>query len=359
MAFTRALDDTRPNGALVDASQIDDEIRAARVDYHQRLSALFEDPDIDPPVIKSQASLRVNSLTGKVRYDGSLAGDTYTYESAANVLDDVVGNVNVFRRTALGVSVSGTLNVTGTITGNVTGNVTGNLTGAVTGNASTATILANTRTIWGQNFNGAGNVSGALTGVTDLTASGTVTAATALAIAATTRFYFDGVAASGDTYASESSANNLRFTVGNVNVVNFTALGASVTGTFAASGNTNIGGNLIVTGTITAASASAVWIAATMINGWTGQIYYWKDSFGIVHLFSPGGLTRINVGTWAAVLPVGYRPTALVRFIFHSADVGGNQTPGYGEVDTSGNVLLDNRTGYQNYTHIDGFSFAT
>jgi len=39
-------------------------------------------------------------------------------------------------------------------------------------NSATATALANTRTIWGQNFNGTANVSGALTGVTDITASG-------------------------------------------------------------------------------------------------------------------------------------------------------------------------------------------
>lgn len=42
-------------------------------------------------------------------------------------------------------------------------------------NVASATKLANSRTIWGQSFDGTGNVSGALTGVTDITASGNVT----------------------------------------------------------------------------------------------------------------------------------------------------------------------------------------
>jgi hypothetical protein len=50
----------------------------------------------------------------------------------------------------------------------------GTITAALTGNASTATTLQTTRTIWGQNFNGGANVSGALTGATDITASGTI-----------------------------------------------------------------------------------------------------------------------------------------------------------------------------------------
>ena len=41
------------------------------------------------------------------------------------------------------------------------------------GNASSATKLANTRTLWGQNFNGTGNVSGNMTGVGDIIGSDT------------------------------------------------------------------------------------------------------------------------------------------------------------------------------------------
>ena len=49
------------------------------------------------------------------------------------------------------------------------------ITGSVSGNAGTATTLATTRTLWGQNFNGSANVEGALTGVTTIDASGDVT----------------------------------------------------------------------------------------------------------------------------------------------------------------------------------------
>lgn len=48
--------------------------------------------------------------------------------------------------------------------------------GSLSGNASsasTATKLTNTRTIWGQSFNGTANVSGSLTGVASITAKAT------------------------------------------------------------------------------------------------------------------------------------------------------------------------------------------
>ena len=44
----------------------------------------------------------------------------------------------------------------------------------LTDNVASATKLANSRTIWGQSFNGTGNVSGALTGVTTITTSGQI-----------------------------------------------------------------------------------------------------------------------------------------------------------------------------------------
>ncbi len=47
----------------------------------------------------------------------------------------------------------------------------GTITAALTGNASTATTLQTTRTIWGQNFNGSANVTGALSSVTTIDAS--------------------------------------------------------------------------------------------------------------------------------------------------------------------------------------------
>jgi hypothetical protein len=47
----------------------------------------------------------------------------------------------------------------------------------LTGNASTATTLATSRTLWGQSFNGSGNVTGALTSVGDITGTAAVTLA--------------------------------------------------------------------------------------------------------------------------------------------------------------------------------------
>lgn len=86
-----------------------------------------------------------------------------------------------------GLIQGGTLNLssTSTFSGKATfnGGLSGTLTGSLSGNASsasTATKLTNTRTIWGQSFNGTANVSGSLTGVASITASGNITAAGAI-----------------------------------------------------------------------------------------------------------------------------------------------------------------------------------
>ena len=60
------------------------------------------------------------------------------------------------------------------------GGLSGTLTGSLSGNATTATTLQTSRTIWGQSFNGTANVSGSLTGVASITASGNITAAGAI-----------------------------------------------------------------------------------------------------------------------------------------------------------------------------------
>lgn len=104
--------------------------------------------------------------------------------------------------------------------------------GELTGNASTATlaatatILATTRTIWGQNFNGSANVSGALSGATTIVASsdiqgGSLTAAggsvsNPLLVTTTgssqARFRYD-------------SSNYLQIAVGSSGIVDFTSAG--------------------------------------------------------------------------------------------------------------------------------------
>lgn len=76
------------------------------------------------------------------------------------------------------LNISSTSTFSGKATFN--GGLSGTLTGSLSGNATTATKLTNTRTIWGQSFNGTANVSGSLTGVASITASGNITAAGAI-----------------------------------------------------------------------------------------------------------------------------------------------------------------------------------
>jgi hypothetical protein len=61
----------------------------------------------------------------------------------------------------------------------------GTITATLSGNASTATTLATTRTIWGQNFNGSANVTGALSGATTISASSTITGTQLISTVAT------------------------------------------------------------------------------------------------------------------------------------------------------------------------------
>lgn len=59
---------------------------------------------------------------------------------------------------------------------------------SITGNAATATTLQNSRTIWGQSFNGSGNISGAITGATTITASDVVTVGSLLSTGGITAY---------------------------------------------------------------------------------------------------------------------------------------------------------------------------
>ncbi len=57
------------------------------------------------------------AATKKHYFDGvALTGDTYAYESSANVWDLFVGAANTFRSTATAVTITGTLTATGTVT---------------------------------------------------------------------------------------------------------------------------------------------------------------------------------------------------------------------------------------------------
>ena len=97
--------------------------------------------------------------------------------------------------------------------------------GSITGNAGTATALQNSRTIWGQSFNGTANITGALSNVTDLTMSGTLNVGSAQLI-------------------YDSATNTLR-----VQKSDGTAIGFYSTGEVASYGIGSTGGNSYVTAT--------------------------------------------------------------------------------------------------------------
>lgn len=93
---------------------------------------------------------------------GNVAGDIYASDGITRILDNGTGANATF-----------------------TGNVTGNVTGTLTGNASTATTLANTRSIsatgdatWTINFNGSANSTAALTLANTGVTAGTYTKVT-------------------------------------------------------------------------------------------------------------------------------------------------------------------------------------
>lgn len=121
------------------------------------------------------------------------------------------------------------------------------ITAALAGNATTATTLATSRTLWGQSFNGGAAVTGNLTSVGNITGTGAVTL----------------TATAGQLSLIATSTNDITFTTNavetiriasnnNVGIGNTTpADKLSVTGTSNFTGNMALGANLAVTGTVT------------------------------------------------------------------------------------------------------------
>ena len=114
--------------------------------------------------VASASKLETAHTINGTSFDGSANITTANWGTARSV-----GIVNSDGTgTAVTVSVNGGANVNLKLPATIKA--------ALTGNATTATTLQTARTIWGQSFNGSANVSGALTGVTNITASGDVTA---------------------------------------------------------------------------------------------------------------------------------------------------------------------------------------
>lgn len=134
---------------------------------------------------------------------------------------------------------------------------------ALTGNATTATTLQTARTIWGQSFNGSANVSGALTGVTNITASGSVTAQ---------MVYIKGTANS-NAYIKADTAYDMYFSCNSISLLNLDGSQKAVRSGSGYNGQISLGtssvrwaslyaitgnfsGNILATGSITAKAVS-------------------------------------------------------------------------------------------------------
>jgi hypothetical protein len=131
------------------------------------------------------------------------------------------------------------------------------IAGSINGNAATATTLATTRSLWGQNFNGSANVTGNLTSVGNITGTAGVTlTATAGTL---------GLVATGANIitATTNAAERLRITSGGQ--VNIGGNYTSTTNTLQITGNAAIGyttaaptNGLIVNGNVGIGTANAV-----------------------------------------------------------------------------------------------------
>jgi hypothetical protein len=128
---------------------------------------------------------------------------------------------------------TGVITFSQTISGSITGS-----SGSTTGNAATATALQNTRTIWGQNFDGTANVIGALTGVTTIGMSGlltfTTTNANSIMVTRTSSATNSSIAfgtTSGTVYIGQGAANTfaIRDTADLADVPWFTVSSSAVT----------------------------------------------------------------------------------------------------------------------------------
>ncbi len=106
-----------------------------------------------------------NAITGSITGNaGTVTNATLTTPITVNT-GSVTLTGNVANTSVLTIG-AGAVSISGSNTGDQT---------TVSGNAGTATTLQNTRTIWGQNFNGGANVTGTLAlGTADLTLTGSI-----------------------------------------------------------------------------------------------------------------------------------------------------------------------------------------
>lgn len=232
------------------------------------------------------------------------ASNAFVMTAIAGAGGDVVGPASAVNdRVVFFDGVSGKLIKDSGLT--LSGSNTGDQT-TISGNAGTATTLQNTRTIWGQNFNGSANVTGTLAlGASDLTLTGSIGATGARAtkgwftdLESTNAPTAGGVAiptiSSTNTFtnkritkrtSTEASSATPTINVDNVDFHSVTALAVAIT-----SFTTNLSG--------TPTTGQLLWIAITD-NG-TARAITWGASFqasGTIALPTTTVIsTRLDVG---------------------------------------------------------------
>jgi hypothetical protein len=209
----------------------------------------------------------------------------------------------------------------------------GPLTGAVTGNASTATALQTSRTIFGQSFDGTGNVTGSVT--SSALTSGRVTyAGTGGLLQDDADFTFNGTTV---TMANDASISGL--TVGK--------------GGGAVSTNTAIGANALVSNTTGSQNTAVGSGAADAITTGTFSVAFGTDALGAAQTS-----TQNSALGWKALEAdtTGESNTAVGSQSMR-LNTTGTQNTAIGRESLYSNTTANNNTavGYQSlYTNITG-----
>lgn len=215
--------------------------------------------------VYSATKLQTARTINGTSFDGSANITTANWGTARSV-----GIVNSDGTgTAVTVSVNGGANVNLKLPATIKA--------SLTGNAATATTLQTARTIWGQSFNGSANVSGALTGVTNITASGSITAQ---------KLYVKGTANSNAYITADASynmyfganglimlsldgsqkavrcgasySNQISFGTSTYRWSNLYSVAGNFSGAVTIGNGLNVTGNIVATGAITAKSVSDI-----------------------------------------------------------------------------------------------------
>ena len=149
------------------------------------------------PLATKLANARTIAISGDITgtatsFDGSASITITSVITAGSIVDaDINASAGIVDTKLATISTAGKVSNSATTATNANtasaivardasgnfsaGTITAALTGNVSGNATTATTLANTRTLWGQNFNGSANVTGNLTSVGNITGTAGIT----------------------------------------------------------------------------------------------------------------------------------------------------------------------------------------